>query len=569
MEQVDSAYETLRKQKAKKKRIRTAIIWAVIVLILAIGGFLIYRALSAAKETPTGGVLRYRYVRIAEGEIHTTITGSTTLSATDSASVTAAADARVKAVYKAPGETVEEGETIMELSSSSLENKLEELYADLLKIQTKMTGVTKTKSNLNITAVRKGTVKDIRVSEGDAVDSNRYLCLISTDGLMKVTVDAAEGLNLYDTVQVTIGSSTVPGTVEEIKNGKATVTIKDSNYAVGESVSVGLPDGTSLGNGKLEVNEAVVITSTPGQIAEVKVSENQEVKKNAVLFVLKSGAYTSTYQSYYEQEQDLLDQISAIEDQLTIKAEWPALVTSISVKAGDDVSSGAALCSLTASSGYQISLGIDELDVKDVSIGQDAKVTLDAIEDQEYAGTVTNLSYAGTGSYVTTYTATITTEPIEGAYPGMSADVEIYTSSSGTSLLVPVNAVQYEGDSMFVYLVPDDFDQSQSESVDLDSFTKISVETGMSNGSYIVITGEGLKVGDTLCMPTMETTAVFTPSTDTNTSMTMFGGMSGGSMPSGMSGSMPSGMSGSMPSGMGSGERPRGDFSGGNWTPRG
>ncbi|MBQ6426163.1 MAG: HlyD family efflux transporter periplasmic adaptor subunit [Clostridia bacterium] len=569
MEQVDSAYETLRKQKAKKKKIRTAIIWAVIILILAIGGFMIYRALSAAKETPAGGVLRYRYVRIAEGEIHTTITGSTTLSAADSASFTAAADARVEAVYKAPGETIEEGETVMELSSSSLENKLEDLYADLLKIQTKMTGITKTKSNLNITAVRKGTVKDIRVSEGDAVDSSRYLCLISTDGLMKITIDAAEGLRPYETVQVTVGSSTVPGTVEEIKNGKATVTIQDSNYAVGESASVGLPDGTSLGSGKLEVNEAVVITSTPGQIAEVKVSENQEVKKNAVLFVLASGAYTSTYQSYYEQEQDLLDQISAIEDQLTIKAEWPALVTSISVKAGDDVSSGAALCSLTASSGYQISLGIDELDVKDVSIGQDAKITLDAIEDQEYTGTVTNLSYAGTGSYVTTYTATITTEPIEGAYPGMSADVEIYTSSSGVSLLVPVNAVQYEGDSTFVYLVPDGFDQSQSESVDLDSFTKISVETGMSNGSYIVITGEDLQVGDFLCVPTMETTSVYSPSTSSNTSMTMFGGMGGASMPSGMSGSMPSGMGGSMPSGMGSGERPRGDFSGGNWTPRG
>ena len=576
MEQVDSAYETLRKQKAKKKKIRTAIIWAVIILILAIGGFMIYRALSAAKETPAGGVLRYRYVRIAEGEIHTTITGSTTLSAADSASFTAAADARVEAVYKAPGETIEEGETVMELSSSSLENKLEDLYADLLKIQTKMTGITKTKSNLNITAVRQGTVKDIRVSEGDAVDSSRYLCLISTDGLMKITIDAAEGLRPYETVQVTVGSSTVPGTVEEIKNGKATVTIQDSNYAVGESASVGLPDGTSLGSGKLEVNEAVVITSTPGQIAEVKVSENQEVKKNAVLFVLASGAYTSTYQSYYEQEQDLLDQISAIEDQLTIKAEWPALVTSISVKAGDDVSSGAALCSLTASSGYQISLGIDELDVKDVSIGQDAKITLDAIEDQEYTGTVTNLSYAGTGSYVTTYTATITTEPIEGAYPGMSADVEIYTSSSGVSLLVPVNAVQYEGDSTFVYLVPDGFDQSQSESVDLDSFTKISVETGMSNGSYIVITGEDLQVGDFLCVPTMETTSVYSPSTSSNTSMTMFGGMGGasmpsgmsGSMPSGMSGSMPSGMGGSMPSGMGSGERPRGDFSGGNRTPR-
>ncbi|MBQ3663515.1 MAG: HlyD family efflux transporter periplasmic adaptor subunit [Clostridia bacterium] len=540
MEQVDSAYEALRKQKAKKKKIRTIVIVAVLAVILLIGGFLIYRALNSVKEAVTGGVLRYRYVPVAEGEISTTISGSSTLTATDSASYTAAADARVKAVYKAPGEPVDEGETVMELSSSSLETKLEDLYSELVKIQTKMTGVTKTRSNLNITAARKGTVKDIRVSEGDAVDSSRYLCLISTDGLMKVTVNTTDGIRLYEKVSVTVGSSTVSGTVEEIKDGKASVITEDNDFSVGDIVSVSLPDGTLLGTGKLEVNEAVAITSTPGQIGEVKVSENQEVKKNAVLFVLKSGAYTSTYQSYYEQEQDLLKQISDIEDQLTIKAEWPALVTSVNVKAGDDVSAGASLCSLSASSGYEMSLAIDELDIKDVSIGQNVKIKLDAIEDQEYCGTVTNLSYSGTGSYVTTYTATITTEPIEGAFPGMSASIEIYTSSSGASLIVPVNAVQYEGDSTFVYLVPKDYDQSQTESVDLGGFSKVPVATGMSNGTYIVITGNGLKAGDTLCMPSMETTAVYSASADTNTSLTMFGNM-GGSMSNGPRGERPSG----------------------------
>ena len=540
MEQVDSAYEALRKQKAKKKKIRTIVIVAVLAVILLIGGFLIYRALNSAKEAVTGGVLRYRYVPVAEGEISTTISGSSTLTATDSASYTAAADARVKAVYKTPGETVDEGETVMELSSSSLETKLEDLYSELVKIQTKMTGVTKTRSNLNITAARKGTVKDIRVSEGDAVDSSRYLCLISTDGLMKVTVNTTDGIRLYEKVSVTVGSSTVSGTVEEIKDGKASVIIEDNDFSVGDTVSVSLPDGTLLGTGKLEVNEAVAITSTPGQIGEVKVSENQEVKKNAVLFVLKSGAYTSTYQSYYEQEQDLLKQISDIEDQLTIKAEWPALVTSVNVEAGDDVSAGAPLCSLSASSGYEMSLAIDELDIKDVSIGQNVKIILDAIEDHEYSGTVTNLSYSGTGSYVTTYTATITTEPIEGAFPGMSASIEIYTSSSGASLIVPVNAVQYEGDSTFVYLVPKDYDQSQTESVDLGGFSKVPVATGMSNGTYIVITGDGLKAGDTLCMPSMETTAVYSASADTNTSLTMFGNM-GGSMSNRPRGERPDG----------------------------
>ena len=549
MEQVDSAYETLRRQKAKKKRFRTVIIAVVLAAILLIGGFLIYRALTAAKDTEAGSVLRYRYIPVSEGEISTTISGSSTLSATDSASFTAAADARVKAVYKAPGDTVEKGETVLELSSNSLSTKLEDLYAELLKIQTKMTGVTKTKSNLNVTAARKGTIKDIRVSEGDAVDSSRYLCLISTDGLMKVTVDASEVPGLYETVLVTTGSAEVQGTVAEIKDGKVTVTVEDTGYAVGEPVSVSRRDGTPVGSGRLEVNEAVVVTSTPGQIAEVKVTENQEVKKNAVLFVLKSGAYTSTYQSYYDQEQDLLEQISDIEDQLTIKAEWPALVTSVSVKAGDDVSAGASLCSLSASSGYEISLAIDELDIKDVSIGQSVKITLDAIEDQEYSGTVTNLSYAGSGNYVTTYTATVTTEPIEDAYPGMSASVEIITSTSGASMIVPVSAVQYDGDSTFVYLVPKNFDQSQTESVDLESFSKVTVATGMSSGTYIVVTGEGLSVGDTLCVPSLETTAVYSASADTNTSLNMFSGMGG----SGMGGSM-----GNSPGG----ERPRGNYSG-------
>ena len=92
--------------------------------------------------------------------------------------------------------------------------------------------------------------------------------------------------------------------------------------------------------------------------------------------------------AYYEQEQDLLGQISDIEDQLIIKAEWPALVASVSVKAGDDVSAGEALCSLTASSGYEMSLAIDELDVKDVSI--------DSLRSQLGIMTQDNFLFTGT-----------------------------------------------------------------------------------------------------------------------------------------------------------------------------
>jgi HlyD family secretion protein len=175
-----------------------------------------------------------------------------------------------------------------------------------------------------------------------------------------------------------------------------------------------------------------------------------------------------------ETESDLLDQIADVEDQLTIKAEYDCVLTSLSVEAGDTVAAGGSLCTLTGTDGYTLSLSIDELDIASVALDQSATVTLDAI-DGEYAGTVTNISYSGSGSYVTSYTATITTEPIEGAYPGMSASVEIITDTSGESLIVSVNAVQYEGDTAYVLLAGDDTQIGTTTSVDeldLDSLTK-------------------------------------------------------------------------------------------------
>ena len=564
-EQQKSAYETLRKKKEKQKRTRTIIIVCVLAAVVLVGGFFIYRALTNKAEDKVTGVLRYRYTTISEGEINTTITGTSTLSAEKSESVTASAGARIKAVYKQPGDSAEKDEVIMELTSSSVENSLTDLYSDLKTIQTKMTGITKTRSSLNITAPRKGIVKDIRVSEGEAIDTNRYLCLISTDGNMKVTVPSVDGIRQYETVTVAIGSEKVSGTVSDIKDQDVSVVVEDKGYSVGTSATVTRSDGTVLGTGSLTVNEAVVVTSTAGKIETVKVSENQEVNKNAVLFVLASGAYTSTYQSYYDQEQDILKSIQDMEDQLVIKASWPALVSTVSVKSGDDVTAGAALCTLTSSEGYTVNLGIDELDISQVSVGQDAVVTLDAFENDKFTGSVTNLSYDGTGSYVTSYTATITTEPIPVAYPGMSASVEITTSSSGTSMLVPVTAVQYEGPDTFVYLVPEGFDRSKTEEIDLNSFTKVPVSTGMSNGSYIVITGDGLKAGDTICMPVMETNAIFTPSDSTGSSMSgMFGGMNGMGGMGGMGGPNGGfgGSGGNRPD-FGGGNRP--DFGGGNF----
>ena len=175
---------------------------------------------------------------------------------------------------------------------------------------------------------------------------------------------------------------------------------------------------------------------------------------------------------------------------------------------------------MTGTGGFTIALSIDELDIASVKLGQNATVTLDALTG-EFTGTVTNISYSGSGSYVTSYTATITTEPMEGAYPGMSASAEIITETSGETLIVPVSAVQYEGDSAFVYLAGDGVQAGENRAegqIDLDSLTKLTVTTGMSDGSYIVVTAEGLAAGDVIWSPERTSTATYSADDTTTTS---------------------------------------------------
>jgi len=192
-----------------------------------------------------------------------------------------------------------------------------------------------------------------------------------------------------------------------------------------------------------------------------------------------------------------------------------------------------------------------------VSIGQSASITLDAI-DGTFEGEVANISYEGTTSgSVTTYSVSVKIDYIEGSHSGMSASAEIVTQTSGDTLMVPVDAVQYEGETAFVYLAPDDASMGTtyaSNEINTDNLTKVTVTTGMSDGSYIAISGDGFEKGTLIIIPTITTTA--SPDDEQQTQSINIGGvMGGGNMPSfggGYSGAtrpeMPSGGGGNLQS---------------------
>ena len=473
MESFESSFTGSKKKKQQQKRTRTLILIGAAVVIVAVTLVLVFTL--SKKDGSDTSTLSYRVGSVSSGEIRTTISGSGTLSALEAKTVTTTAESTVTAVNAKPGDAIKAGDVVLTMTSSEVESQLDELKSDLTSTRSSLASAKQLLTNLKVTNTKAGIGKDIQAKVGSLVDDMDYLCRIATDGKMQLSIPVTSGVGQYDAVTVMVGEDEQEGYVTQISDGMATVVFEDNYYPVGTSATVLDANGATIGTGTMDVNEYVEVTAASGKIATIEVEDNDKVGRGATIFTLAEGAPTAAYTTLKKTETDLVSQIADLEDLLTVTADTDCTVTSLSVAAGDTVDAGTTVCVLTGTNGFTLDLSIDELDIASVALDQSATVTLDAI-DGEYTGKVTNISYSGSGSYVTSYTATITTDPIEGAYPGMSASAEIVTDTSGETLIVPVSAVQYEGDTAFVYLAGDDVqlgDVLADGALDLDKLPKL------------------------------------------------------------------------------------------------
>ncbi len=227
--------------------------------------------------------------------------------------------------------------------------------------------------------------------------------------------------------------------------------------------------------------------------------------------------------------------IAAGEDQAGETVEYTApydcVLLEVPVSSGDEVAAGEEIAMVMGKDGFTMGIAVDEQDIALVEVGQEASFTIDAVEDgEEVEGSISQVSYNGSSNgSATAYQITAQIGYVEGVYPGMSASAQIVVEESGEGLLVPVEAVQTSGDDNYVYLAPSDGEEGaeyEEADLDLSSLTQVTVETGDSDGSYLLITCDGLSEGDLILVPHLTSTA--TGSGGEGSGMEGFGGMPGG-----------------------------------------
>lgn len=183
-----------------------------------------------------------------------------------------------------------------------------------------------------------------------------------------------------------------------------------------------------------------------------------------------------------------VDAAQATVNQLSIIAPFTGQVLSVDSHVGDMVSTGDLSVNIADMDHLYVEAQVDESDVANVKVGQQAEVTLDAVSGVTLTGSVVSVNPVGevVGGLVK-YTVRIDLDSVKDMFLplGSTANVVIKVSSALATLAVPIVAIQNDSQGEYVWVVRDG------------ASVRVDVVGGVIVGDLVVVTGD-LQEGEAL-----------------------------------------------------------------------
>ena len=171
-------------------------------------------------------------------------------------------------------------------------------------------------------------------------------------------------------------------------------------------------------------------------------------------------------------------------------APFDGTVLQTHTTAGATIAANTPIVTVANLKELQVVASVDETTIRQVKVGQRARISFDAFPGQTFRGEVLEVPLQGTlQGNVMVYEVPVSLTGVEGLplLVGMTANVQINIGTVENALLVPTMALQKVG-GKYTVLVPNGSDpEGEPESV--------PVEVGLSNGTYTQIV-KGLNEGD-------------------------------------------------------------------------
>lgn len=529
-----------------KKLLRRRVV--IPVLACALAAAVALRFLGGGQPASAAG-LTYTTAPVERRDITAQITGSGSLEAANSYSVTSLAEGNILTADFEEGDQVEEGTVLYTIDASNLSSTLEQAQISLNQARRSYDSRLKDLEKLSVTAPKAGRVLSLEVEAGDDVSAGQTVAALRNSDIMTLEVpflsDEAAGFHVGQSASVILESTfeTLEGTVSKIDRVDTVleggmivryVTVEVANpgaLSVSQTGSAVVDGCASAGSAAFRyAAEENITAEVSGTVASIRAQEGSWVNKGDVILTLTSDSVDDNVQSAADSLRSAELSLESRYDQLdnyTVTSPIRGTVIDKNYKAGETSETGKVLCSIYDLSYLTMTLSVDELDISDIAVGQRVEITADAVEGRTYTGVVTKVSVAGTSSGgTTTYPVTVRIDETEGLLPGMNVDAVITLESASGVLAIPTGALN-RGNTVLV--TADSPSAANGTAIEGGEYYSVPVEIGASDSSYIEIVS-GLREGDTVA---------YIPTTGSGGfAMMMPGGMdgvafAGGAMPGG------------------------------------
>ena len=503
------------KKRLLRKRVLIPAVACVVALSLGIHFF-------GGGQTALAADLTYTTAAVERRDITSEITGSGSLEAANSYSVTSLVDGTILADYFEEGDQVNEDTVLYDIDSSDMASSLEQSEISLSQAQRSYNNKLKDLADLTVIAPKAGQVVDIAVEAGDDVSAGQTVATIRDSDTMTLKVpflaDEAAGFYVGQSAQVTLDSTfeVLNGTVTEVSGVDQVltgnvivrdVTIQVSNpggLSTSQTGSATVDGCASASGGSFSyLAERSVTAEVSGTVASIHVSEGDRLSQGGAILTLTSDNLEDELQSAAEALRNAELSLESRYDQLdnyTITSPISGTVIDKNYNAGENIETGQTLCSIYDLSYLTLTLNVDELDISNIQVGQQVLITAEAVEGRTYTGVVTKVSVAGTSSSgTTTYPVTIRIDETDGLLPGMNVDATITLDSAGGVLAIPSAALNRGNTVLVTADSPSAANGTLMEGSggDSEQYYSVPVEVGVSDDSYIEIIS-GLQEGDTV-----------------------------------------------------------------------
>lgn len=499
----------------KKKWVKRAIILAIIVVMF------VY--ISNSVKQP----VMYRTTEVESGDVRVIVSGTGTISATESRKEIAKVAARVEEIYFQEGEIVKEGDVIAKLDSSDYEVTVNTQKNSLQQAQIAKNTVERQIKNLKIVSTADGVVSNLNISEGSYVVTNTKICDITTQHKYEITLQFLASdrnkieVGNYANIFLTNSYSYIDGVVTYVGTGKKVlengsnvvdviITVENPNYVLGglsANATITTATGAKLTSSADSVfsnaRSAQILSGSTGTVVNLFVKNGSEVKAGDILAELENVDLTANVQSSAISVQNLSEQLAYSQDKLedyAISASIDGTITSQNIKVGDWISAGTLISTVSNMEEFEFLIPIDELDISKVSLSDKVLVSIDALPetiDNPIEGKITKLPLEGvTAGGVTDYYVTISIPYVEGLRISMNASADIIINESINTLRIPIECVSKENGKYYV------------ETVNGENIEKREVTIGNQNTSFYEILS-GLTKGEEVIIPQQNILSLF------------------------------------------------------------